>query len=336
MKKLFLKLISCAVVFTIAISLCGFFASAETYTLTFNTNGGVLDATLSNPYTGTFFPSGYVPTREGYTFSAWVGRYGEYRVGQILTTSETVTARWSPNTFNIISSSLPITVVNGKPFTGFTYTAGSDLVIYVNQDNIMDISVFGSYEAYNWSQDNHLLTVYNVRSNILLSQRSSQVSMYTINCVNSDCNIGFYNPSNARRAIYKYVEFGSNLSIKLYPTENNIVKGFGNANIVSGTFDNFDYDASTGIITFYDIQSDIVINPITAEDISVNLSDVSMDINTLYDYVYETLTEGNVYQISNNVFQIYNGSGTFGITFSVLCMIFAFFFTLSFFIYRIR
>lgn len=106
--------------------------TADTYTVTLNTNGGTI--TEGNVETYTYDTGATLPTpaKTGYTFAGWYANsdFSDTAVTEIATGStgdKVYHAKWAPNTYTVTLNANEGTIAEGKNVTGYTYGEGAAL-----------------------------------------------------------------------------------------------------------------------------------------------------------------------------------------------------------------
>ena len=111
--------------------------TANTYTVTFNADGGSACAAITVTYDGKY-PTLPNPTREGYTFNGWFD--GETRVTDgaavTITKDQTLTAHWGINTYTITYQ------VDGQTVKTESVTYGADIPVYTYTKTGYDVSAW--------------------------------------------------------------------------------------------------------------------------------------------------------------------------------------------------
>ena len=111
--------------------------TANKYTVTFDANGGSACKEITVTYDGKY-PTLPAPTKEGYTFKGWFDGETQVKSGDAVTITgnQTLTARWSINTYTITYQ------VDGQTVKTESVTYGEDIPAYTYAKTGYDVSAW--------------------------------------------------------------------------------------------------------------------------------------------------------------------------------------------------
>ena len=199
--------------------------TANTYTLTYNVNGGnaLADDMQSVTYNASY--SVVEPTRTGYSFVEWKTSTGIVYAGGIWNTTSDVEiiAQWSANTYTVTYDDVSIQTNNITVMFDYNYSGSEPKVVTLTNGQTLTYPTVPTRSGHvfvGWYTDNSCTTAYNFSGTITtdITLYAKWVSMTSSYSTREFVDIANYNSSSTKKSFSNITSYSSSTQHYYYFT----------------------------------------------------------------------------------------------------------------------